>query len=129
MNASWVTNYLGKPWENGARGPNAFDCWGLVYDVYKNVLNKQLPIHPGADAKNRFKVNSLICLHKTSYIQLQEPEDFCIVLMYQNKVSHHVGLYIEKHILHSQDGVGVTASTIPNLTSSTFRRFEYFKVK
>ena len=32
----WATEYIGKPWERMARGPDTFDCWGLVYDIYKN---------------------------------------------------------------------------------------------
>lgn len=30
---AWVTHYIGKPFADRGRGPDAFDCWGLVMDV------------------------------------------------------------------------------------------------
>ncbi|WP_257282104.1 hypothetical protein [Endozoicomonas sp. ISHI1] len=29
----WVHDYLGKPWVAYARGPDTYDCWGLVMAV------------------------------------------------------------------------------------------------
>jgi len=28
---------IGKPFERGARGPDAFDCWGLVLEMYRRA--------------------------------------------------------------------------------------------
>jgi len=30
---SWINGYMSAVYEDGGRGPNAFDCWGLVRDV------------------------------------------------------------------------------------------------
>ena len=29
-----LTEAIGKPWKVGARGPNSFDCWGLITWAY-----------------------------------------------------------------------------------------------
>ena len=29
--------FLGKPYKNGAKGPDAFDCSGLIYYIYQKV--------------------------------------------------------------------------------------------
>lgn len=41
---------IGKPFEYNARGPEAFDCWGLVHFVYKNTLGIDLPTYGEVDA-------------------------------------------------------------------------------
>jgi cell wall-associated NlpC family hydrolase len=35
--AELITKYLGKPFKPGAKGPDSFDCFGLVYDFYKQI--------------------------------------------------------------------------------------------
>ena len=39
----WTAEYLGKPWRNGAEGPDAFDCYGLVRAVYWDRYRIQIP--------------------------------------------------------------------------------------
>ena len=36
--------YIGKPFKDNARGPNYFDCYGLLYAIYKDILNIKLPL-------------------------------------------------------------------------------------
>jgi cell wall-associated NlpC family hydrolase len=38
-----IENYIGKPFRSGARGPDAYDCWGLVIDVYRRLYGIDLP--------------------------------------------------------------------------------------
>ena len=44
-----INRYVGKPWVSGGRGPDEFDCWGLVkyvmaneYDINLNVIGDNL---------------------------------------------------------------------------------------
>src|SRR6187399_3217256 len=32
-----VNDLIGKPWRLGARGPDAYDCWGLVREVLQRM--------------------------------------------------------------------------------------------
>ena len=36
-------NYVGKPFVDGARGPDAYDCWGLVAAIYLEEYGITLP--------------------------------------------------------------------------------------
>ena len=40
----WTADYLGKPWRNGADGPDAFDCYGLVRAVYRDRYGIEMPV-------------------------------------------------------------------------------------
>lgn len=44
MTAVDVNDLIGKPWRLGARGPDAFDCWGLTREVLQRMRpDKPLP--------------------------------------------------------------------------------------
>lgn len=42
----WASKYVGIPWESGARGPEAFDCWGLVWAIQREVFGREIPSFP-----------------------------------------------------------------------------------
>ena len=54
-----LADIVGKPYKIGGRGPNAFDCWGLVRYVYKELLNIELPVYAGFTFKSNYtaKIN------------------------------------------------------------------------
>jgi cell wall-associated NlpC family hydrolase len=35
FDSSQIKDLIGKPFEDGGRGPEVFDCWGLVMEVYR----------------------------------------------------------------------------------------------
>ncbi len=39
----WTKNYVGIPFVDKGRDRKGLDCWGLVWLVYKEMLNIQLP--------------------------------------------------------------------------------------
>lgn len=43
MSHAIVNSYIGKPYEYGARGPQAFDCWGLVLHL-RAALGLVVPV-------------------------------------------------------------------------------------
>ncbi len=53
----WINNYLNKPWVAYARGPHAYDCWGLVISVLKNHFNSQpIDSHDEVTTDNREEI-------------------------------------------------------------------------
>ncbi len=42
----WATHYIGLPWHAGARGPEAFDCWGLFLAIQRDHFGRELPEIP-----------------------------------------------------------------------------------
>ena len=39
-----VAAYIGKPWQAGAHGPDAFDCWGLVHTAARDLFGLDFPV-------------------------------------------------------------------------------------
>lgn len=39
----WAAPLIGRPWEPGAEGPDAFDCWGLVRFVFRTQYGIEMP--------------------------------------------------------------------------------------
>jgi len=39
----WAAPYIHRPWQLGAEGPAAYDCWGLVRAVQREHFGRELP--------------------------------------------------------------------------------------
>jgi cell wall-associated NlpC family hydrolase len=57
----WTAPYIGFPWVEYGRGPDAFDCWGLMRLVYACELGIDVPCLAGAyaDPAERAEVDRL----------------------------------------------------------------------
>lgn len=42
---TWWAKYVGLPFQDGGRGPAAYDCWGLLRAVYADCLGVDLPCY------------------------------------------------------------------------------------
>lgn len=132
MSKHWALDLIGKPWEPGARGPDAFDCWGLVYFVYKTSLGEELALHPNIDPKDRLATAKMITNNKGGFVEVAGgKQEFDIVAMGKNsKVQHHVGVFTFANgggIVHSQDGNGVVFSSLPHIRAQGFSHLIYFR--
>lgn len=125
----WTAEYLGRPWKNGADGPDAFDCYGLVRAVYRDRYGVEMPV-VSADA-----TRVLACLHAArdyaDYSQWEAvtvPQDGDVLLMGCARHPHHVGVLVEGRVLHSVEGAGVLLQTVDSLAAhgwnilKTYRR-------
>ncbi|MCX5812111.1 MAG: C40 family peptidase [Proteobacteria bacterium] len=90
---------LGKPYKNAAKGPDAFDCSGLVYYVYKKV-NIVLPVMTEGLIKAGYDVARDSVL----------PGD---LVFFKIKKNLHSGIMINKtDFVHSSNSRGVTVDSI-----------------
>jgi len=128
----WASEFIGKPWVSGARGPDVFDCWGLLFHIYKTKYQTILPLYEDTNAANVLEATKQInagCLG-SDWERIEKPFEGCAVGMSTHKLFHHVGLYIVANggvILHCADGKGVVAQSIPVLKSQGWGRIEFFK--
>lgn len=90
---------LGRPYQYGAAGPNAFDCSGLTQWVYRQS-GKYLPRTSGAQAGATMRVRS--------------PRVGDLVFFHNGGHVYHVGIYAGGHQLWhaSRPGVPVTKARI-----------------
>jgi cell wall-associated NlpC family hydrolase len=100
---------IGYPWANGANGPEAYDCWGLVRAYYREVRDVHLPV-VAVDATRAFAVAHAFAGHAElgNWEPVEFPSEGCAVLMGQARRPHHVGLWLGGGVLHSSEGCGVT---------------------
>lgn len=133
MRSSDVNDYIGRPWRAGARGPDAFDCWGLVWYTYKKHLGVELPNFLGLDPS----ADPVLCARTINaaangpdWQPIPKPRHMCVAAMGLQYLTH-VGLYLDFDgglILHCTDRQRVTAET-PRAISLVFRfrRMEYYR--
>jgi cell wall-associated NlpC family hydrolase len=90
---------LGKPYKSGSKGPDAFDCSGLIYYVYKKV-NITLPVMTEGLVKAGYDV----------------PRDSILpgdLVFFNIKKNLHSGIMINKiDFIHSSTSRGVTVDSI-----------------
>jgi len=102
----WINDYIGKPWQQNACGPNAFDCWGLILDIYRQRLSIELPtiVVDPYSVKGAAKALTQGCNDACSKNLVGEVEqdyqDFDIIMVKNKTVCYHVGLIVGGRVLH-----------------------------
>ena len=107
-----LNNYIGKSYELGARGPQYFDCWGLVMSVYRD-LNIALPDWT-VDSTDPLTVARAMkdgidqSLMKAYATLIDVPRNFDIAFLLRGERAHHCGIFYNGAILHiNDDALGV----------------------
>ena len=127
----WAEKYIGKPWARSTRGPDTYDCWGLVQAIYSNEFGIELP-EPNCDASKFQSYSKAIETGRDheEWCEQVTPFEGCVVPMSQSRIFHHVGIWLDIDggvILHSYNGACVVAQTLTTLQSNNWRRFKYYK--
>lgn len=125
----WTFDYLGKPWRNGAAGPDAYDCYGLVRAVYADRYGVQLPVIDTDATK------LVACLHALrdyagydQWLHVSEPEEGDVLQMGCAHHPHHVGVYVAPgRVLHSVQGAGVVLQPFGSLPLSGWHVLEMYR--
>lgn len=128
----WSIQYVGKAWLAGGRGPDAFDCWGLIWEVYRTRYGIELPQYPNMDPAHHLAVGKAIDAgtRAQEWEQVATPFEGCVVAMSQRRIFHHVGLFLNADgglILHAHDRGNVVAQKRASLTRSGWHKVAYFK--
>ena len=111
-----LDDLIGKPYSQGARGPEAYDCWGLVMEASKRAGTELPEIAVPADNKKR---GELIALQRESnFVRLEVPESGCLVLFRvidnENRIRWHVGYVLDfcRQFIHVTGRMGVNISRL-----------------
>lgn len=115
----WAEAYIGKPWANGACGPDAYDCHGIVRAAYLDQLDIYLPV-VDVNALSTLSAVRAVCHYDYSeWDEIGKPDrDFDVVEMSLSKRPHHVGIYLnidDGGVLSSVEGAGVIFQTLGSL--------------
>lgn len=68
---------LSKEFEYGGRGPDKYDCYGLVKEIYHR-LGIELPEYSSVDDYSL--INQMINQGKELFVKIDEPEAYCVAL-------------------------------------------------
>lgn len=108
-----LDDYIGLPYREGARGPDAYDCWGIVAEVLRAARGWSLPdwyqSAPGPQAASRAisaAVEGEVAGGRS--VRVDAPEDYDIAVVGSGTRPHHVGVYIHGGVLHASRGLGST---------------------
>jgi cell wall-associated NlpC family hydrolase len=91
---------LGAPFLWGGRGPQAYDCWGLVREAYLRVYGQLLPewMVPDGDLTGAMRIMQ-------AQAALWQPADLdepgAILFFSRHRAWHHVGIRTPWGVLHS----------------------------
>lgn len=127
----WVSDYMGFKFENGGRGPEKFDCWGLYAHACREKWGVMIPSFPGIDAANTAAVGELMMAAAKSgeWVHIEKPVDGCAVAMGTAHVITHVGMYIDidkGHVLHCRPKFGVVCQRICTMRNYSLNILGYY---
>lgn len=102
-----MNELVGTPYLKLGRNTSGFDCFGLVWYVYKSVLNIDI------DNEYRlFEPEEIIQgleagRDSLGWFDIDEPNDYDVCLMYKNNRPVHIGIFWKGRVLNSIEGRGV----------------------
>lgn len=101
--------FVGLSYADKGRGP-AFDCWGLVHRVYRDLRGIDLPSYSEAyvTAADRKAIADLIAGELDPWIEIAAgaEQPFDCVLMREGRLIRHVGLVTSPgRLLHVSEGI------------------------
>lgn len=98
----FVNKYLGCSYEDGARGPDKYDCWGLVRLVRHAELGKRLLAEYGSLRNTDPREFTRAYEEESSCMERCEPEHGAIAAVMIGRICTHVALVID-----SPDGLRI----------------------
>lgn len=98
----FVNKYLSCTYEDGARGPDKMDCWGLVRLVRHAELGKRLLAEYGSLRNTDPREFTRAYEEESSTMERCEPEPGAIAAVMVGRICVHVALVID-----SSDGLRI----------------------
>ena len=97
-----VGDLIGKPYAPGARGPDAFDCWGVCAEVYRRA-GLVLPDYTHEPLTRAQTAALMVGIAADRAEWIETPEAWCFAF---DRRRGHVGLYWRGSVLHAARKVG-----------------------
>ena len=104
----YLADLIGKPFKNKGRGPDGFDCWGLVLEVYRRC-GIDLPDYD-ISAEACEQISKQMCQSAPYWTKLESPEVPCLAIIKNDAFFvQHLGVYIGSgKVIHAQNfGVAI----------------------
>ncbi len=129
MRADEINRYIGLPWVNGARGPDAFDCWGLLAWVQRAHFGIDLPERSIEPAVMRAIYRDEV--EAGRWRILARPVHGCGALL-RDGDQPHVGIWLQCDgggVLHALAGAGVIFTQRRDLKDAGYERTTWYQFR
>lgn len=90
----WVNRYLKARYIDGARGPKAYDCWGLVREARHRYCGMRLLPEFGSLRNTEPRAFTKAYNDESNGMQTCDPEHGAIAAVMHGKVCVHVALVV-----------------------------------
>lgn len=115
----WASRYIGLPWEKGADGPYAYNCWNFGRMVQRVHYGRVLPVIPVDEDDVRACIRAFERhSERRRWVLVDRPYDGDMVYLTQGGRPSHIGVWIDADggkILHCQRVIGVGFHTLLQL--------------
>ena len=123
----WAGRYIGIPYVDGGRGHDGCDCWGLVWLVYREQFEVDLPSYRGTyvSAADKADVARLLDGGRSGWraVSLDQVECGDVALLrYSDGTPAHVGVMLDqRRMLHVHEGIDTTIAHLDRRTPVRWR--------
>lgn len=110
----WCAPYIGLAFEDHGRGP-AFDCWGIVCEIFAKERGVTLPDYVAAyaSAGDRHSVAAAVEEGCKLWQKVSDPQPFDVVILRLAGRPWHCGVIVaEDWMLHALSDVGVVLEKV-----------------
>jgi cell wall-associated NlpC family hydrolase len=132
--ADFILKAMMVPFVEKGRSYEGWDCFGLVFCCYRDVLGVELPKYTdeyedsGITHESRAHLGSVVNKHKRLWVPVRKPEAMDVVLFRLGGQPIHVGMMIDKkNFIHCEKKRGVSIESVNSLMWC-MRRDGYFRL-
>jgi cell wall-associated NlpC family hydrolase len=99
---------IGKSFADMGRGPDAYDCWGLVLEISRR-LGKHVPDYGECHYWDASHILEQYYIHKPDYERVTPPPELGDIVIYKRMSGElHFGVVVDEHcFLHAGPKIGV----------------------
>ena len=110
-----MIEYIGLPYKKFSRGPDSFDCLGLVMDIYSKYQGIELFDYAYSDT-HQFKENASIFTHEEAsnqWIKVDRPIKHDLVVFNIAGYPVHVGVMVDdKRFIHAHESCDIAIEPV-----------------
>ena len=124
-----MNQFFGRPYVDGARGPEAFDCWGLALAVRAELGLPELPADPLAVRGNGPAIAGQFRQVTGQLESTERPEPGSLAAVFKGPLFVHVGVVVAADgrlwALETNPGTGVVMRTLADFQAAYYKVIYY----
>lgn len=119
----WAAAYVGLPYQLGAQGPEAFDCWSFFRKVQLEHYGRAIPAFPTPPSWREIAQAFPAWSTDQGWRETATPRDGDAVCMARMKAPTHIGIWLSdvRAVLHCAEGSGSVLFDARHLAMGAWR--------